>query len=196
MNITLSENLQNLVNSIDNYQRQNWKALIKFMREKNAKYSHSDFSDTEYYDQCALSYAIQAGLIESFESDNFWEYEDVANNTFGEDAYNAIFGYEYASDFFDFVKKVLGKDIRESNTNITSTEIASVFEKMFNIPNGEYSKVTVHWKSNQKDVFASVNALKEFLELNPHRQKGYRKIVATKKVERIVYDEVEEVIKL
>lgn len=193
MNFTIPEKLKKFAYTLSSEQKKNWDALIKFMFECDSDYDHSDFNPNEYAAYCALSYAIQAELIE-YQGNEFDSYEAVTNKVFGKDAFDYIFSYNDATeDFFNFFKSVYGSNATLDNVN--SRFVAEILEKIIHCHNNE-QKITVHWKTNVKDRFPSLDSFREFLELNPHRKNSYRKIILTKKVERIVYDEVEEVITL
>lgn len=205
-NRTLSSGIKNLIDGMNAKQKANWRRLVQFMRAKDSGYDHTEFSDNDFSNKCGLSYAIAAGIVPERQPQHFSNYENATDEIFGEGTHELIFGGDSypdedlsASDehgFADFCYYVMGIDNLEHNTN--SAAVADALEAMFNLldTDGKLVMVTVHWKSNQKDNFPSVEALSQFMELNPHRQKGYRKITATKLVERIVLDEVVETITL
>lgn len=199
----LNTELAQFVNNLKPKQIENWRKLIQFMRDNNDDYNHNDFSSEYCAGYCALSWAIGAGIVEG-DSYYFINYNVSTDEAFGEGAYKNIFDSQDGvedygltdDDEHNFAEFCYHHGIRDLG-NTASSIIADAFETLINFKDfGDIVKITIHWKSNQKDNFASIKSLKEYLELNPHRKNGYRKITATKKVQRIVYDEVTETIEL
>lgn len=207
-NLKINDTLQVIKNNLTAKQRDNWRKLIDFMKKEDKKYDHHQFNDEgNHVNACALSYAISAGIIKGVD-DYFSQYFNICDDAFGFGSHKHIFGggdteiVEDDMNFYSFCYYYLGekhitRDFDDGEV-VYSADVARALEALiFGINTAEnVTKVVVHWKNNVKDTFSSIDAFREFVELNPHRQNAYRKIVATRKVERIVYDEVEEVITL
>lgn len=203
-NRNLHDGIIDLISNMTPAHRANWRRLIAFMRVQDMTYYQSNFSGSNADGGCALSYAIAAGIVPVNHGgpNDFSRYDNIADETFGFGAFDSIFGASSypdedlaaheEHDLADICYHVHGMD---NLKGVSSSSVANALEAILDLDD-KISKVTVHWKSNQKDNFSSVESLREFMDLNPHRKKGYRKITQTRLVERIIHEEVTETITL
>jgi hypothetical protein len=185
----------------------NWKKLVEYISEADFGYDHGQY-DTDVHDRtgyrCALSFAAMANLFDrtsdtglGYDDYNYGmvidEFGDSIEEAFGEGSCDVVFhGY---SDFDKFLHRAIDNDTFD-NSSVQAAEHLAKFLGLENLTTSDEIYVTVHWKSNQKDRFESLEALKSYFSLNPHRKKGYRKVTVTKMVPRTVYDEVVETIEV
>jgi uncharacterized protein involved in tellurium resistance len=138
-----------------------------------------------------LSYAIAAGIIrdDSEDCDDFHAYSYVTNKTFGDGTHNGMFSF--GNSFISYCNDM---DI-DLDTTCKSGEVADLLEKLiFKTSHDDIKHVIVTWKNNTKDIFSDMDMVTKFFELNPSRKASCKNVTMVKLVERVVYDEIEEVV--
>ena len=204
-------NQQTFLANLTELQKDNWRKLVEGIRaygsaDSDNCYHHIQWQPDKHDDmlgRCAYSIAVWYGITnEKAEKYSTWEDVDrfAMATAFGQDAFTYVFDGESS-----FAKMLDNHDDHEATSDddwdcFTIADLLSefVFGSKINAiqQEGEIKAFTIHWKSSQKDNFASLEHLTSFLELNPQRAKGYRKITVTKLMPRTVYDEVVEVVTL
>jgi hypothetical protein len=194
----LKNEIQEVLKGLTATQKENWKKLIQYMRKVGNSYDHSDFSDLYYIDHCAMSYAVDGVIIKRVGSGGYGygTYTGAINEAFGKDSSDVIFAsgtdIDEAGSFAMFCFEEAGI---EDMGDTTSTAMADALEKLLALTDAcQDDIVSIHWKGGKTDRFKNLEALRDFLELNPHRQGTYRKVTTVRKVEVITYKDVVETI--
>jgi hypothetical protein len=191
--------VSDFVKCLNAAQKKNWVTLIAHIRKGEYIYNHDNYEIDKAYNssRCALSFAYTYDILHGADDSSFnqtiEESSEAIDEFFGEDAVAIVF--EGGSTFGEYLNEHTNEGEGADLDGEHAAKLLSDFLG-FGAEHGDAKFVTIHWKSNQTDNFESVEALQSFLDLNPKRAQGYRKITVTKLVPRTVYDEVVETITL